>query len=99
MDLQSERACRRRLELRRDQKNSYFLGLEHKYRQHLAPTMTNGERSASHGRLFEGRRRLAVGLAEGSAEVAVAGEAKVQAELGEILILFQKIEGACEPQP
>src|SRR5260370_40986896 len=38
------------------------------------------------------RRRTSIGLAEGRAEVAVAGEAKVEAQGGEVVILSEKVQ-------
>ena len=43
-------------------------------------------------RLPEFRRRAAVSLAEGGAEMAVAGEAEVKAESGQVIILREKIQ-------
>ena len=40
----------------------------------------------------------AVGFAEGGAEMAVTGEAEVEAQSGEIVVLAEKIEGAGEAQ-
>ena len=43
-------------------------------------------------RLPEFRGRTAVSLAEQSAELAVAGEAEVETEAGEVIILREKIQ-------
>ena len=43
-------------------------------------------------RLSEFRRRAAVSLAEGCAEMAVTGKAELQSERGEIVILRHQIE-------
>lgn len=52
----------------------------------------------SQGGLPEGGRRTSIDLAERGAEVAVAGEAKFEAELRQVFILPEKIQRSCEPQ-
>jgi len=47
---------------------------------------------ATERRLPELRGRATVGLAEGSAEMAVAGEAEVQAQSSQVVILREKIQ-------
>src|SRR5690242_2135252 len=54
--------------------------------------------SARTDRALELRWRAAVGLAKGGAEMAVAGEAEVHAERGEVVISAKQIQGARQPQ-
>ena len=48
-------------------------------------------------RLPELRGRAPVGLAEGGAEMAVAGEAEVQAQGGQVVILREEVERPRQP--
>ena len=48
---------------------------------------------------LEFRGRAAVDAAECGAEMAVAGEAEIQAQRGQILILREEIQRAGQPQP
>ena len=54
--------------------------------------------SAEMQRSLELRRAAAVGLTEGGAEMAVAGKAQLQPELGEVVARAQQIERATKPQ-
>ena len=47
-------------------------------------------------RLAELRRRTAVSFTKRGAEMAVTGEAEVQAQSGEVIILWEKIQCACQ---
>src|SRR5262249_11768801 len=46
----------------------------------------------------ERRRRAAVGLLEGGREMTVTGEAEIEAQRGEVVILRQQIERSCESE-
>src|SRR5713101_6335163 len=50
-------------------------------------------------RLSESRRRSAVGLSEGGAEMTVAGEAEIEAQGRQIIVLIDQIKRSREPQP
>src|SRR5688572_9852975 len=44
------------------------------------------------------RRRLTVGLFEGGAEVAVAGESEVDGKVGDVVVLAQSLQRLSQPQ-
>src|SRR5215212_2761930 len=54
--------------------------------------------SAQVDRALELRWRPAVGLAKGGAEVAVAGEAQIHAERGEVAVSAEQVQGARQPE-
>jgi hypothetical protein len=56
------------------------------------------EPSAQMDRTLEFRRRAAVGLPEGGAEMAVAGKAQIQTQGGEVVILAEQVQRAGQPQ-
>src|ERR1700730_13581768 len=54
--------------------------------------------SAQSDRALEGSRRAAVGLPKSGREVAMAGEAEIQAQPAQIIVTGEQVQRACQPQ-